>query len=86
MKFLQRTACQFILLIVLFLSSSNMVSAQLSQPFQQQSPASTYSDTPVDPCTDPFLYCPIDSGLYVLLAIGIGYGIMKVKRVKKAVG
>lgn len=27
--------------------------------------------------------CPIDSGVYALLAIGIGYGLIKVKNAKK---
>lgn len=28
--------------------------------------------------------CPIDDGLYALLAIGIGYGIIKARNAKKA--
>lgn len=37
------------------------------------------NDTPPGPCTDPFDYCPIDSGLSALLILGVGYGIKKVK-------
>ena len=36
-----------------------------------------------DPCTDPFDPCPIDGGLTALLAVGIGYGIKKVRDSRK---
>ena len=59
--------------------------AQLTEPFQQQSSEKQLADgSPVDPCTDPFEYCPIDDGLYALLAIGVGYGIIRYKQSKKA--
>jgi hypothetical protein len=45
----------------------------------------------VDPLCDPGCncrpdgsICPIDNGVYVLLLIGIGYGIYKIKHTKKA--
>ena len=41
------------------------------------------SADPVDPCVDPDLYCPIDTWLYVLLAIGILYGIKKGRDAKR---
>ena len=36
-----------------------------------------------DPCTDPFAYCPIDSGILFLLAAGIGYGLLQMKNSRK---
>ena len=36
-----------------------------------------------DPLDDP--NCPIDGGLSALLAIGVGYGIRKVRQARKAV-
>ena len=41
------------------------------------------NSTPPDPCTDPFDYCPIDSGLYALLAVGVGYGVLKAREARK---
>lgn len=38
---------------------------------------------PGNPCTDPDIYCPIDSGVYFLLAAGIGYGILQMKNSRK---
>jgi len=44
-----------------------------------------------DPYCDPFGMdqngkpCPIDGGLSVLLAVGVGYGIKKYKDVKKSI-
>lgn len=32
---------------------------------------------------DPDIPCPIDSGLIVLLSVGVGYGIMKVIAARK---
>ena len=37
-----------------------------------------------DPCNDPNLYCPIDGGLYALLAVGVGYGIKKVRDARRS--
>ena len=41
---------------------------------------------PPDPCTDPADYCPIDGGLSLLIAAGIGIGAKKAynERKKKA--
>lgn len=38
---------------------------------------------PGDPCTDPYEYCPIDGGVGALLAAGIGYGIKKVRDIRR---
>jgi hypothetical protein len=50
----------------------------------------------IDPGCEPCSYpqgcrpdgspCPIDSYVYILVAIGIGYGIIKVRNAKKAEG
>ena len=32
-------------------------------------------DPPPDPCSDPTVVCPIDGGLYLLLAVGVVYGL-----------
>ena len=37
-----------------------------------------------NPCVDPQLYCPIDGGLTALLAVGVGYGIKKVREARKS--
>ena len=37
-----------------------------------------------NPCTDPEVYCPIDGGLTALLAVGVGYGIKKVREARKS--
>ena len=39
--------------------------------------------TPIDPCTDPALPCPIDDGVYFLLAAGIGAAAYKTYRYKR---
>ena len=39
--------------------------------------------TPIDPCTDPALPCPIDDGVYFLLAAGIGAAAYKTHRYKR---
>lgn len=36
-----------------------------------------------DPCTDPFLPCPIDGGLIALLIAGVLYGFIKYKSKSK---
>lgn len=36
-------------------------------------PLPTVQDTP-NPCTSPDIYCPIDGGLSLLIAAGIGLG------------
>ena len=33
---------------------------------------------------DPQAYCPIDGGLSALLAVGVGYGIKKIRDARKA--
>lgn len=38
---------------------------------------------PPDPCTDPDEYCPIDGGLSLLIAAGIGIGAKKAYDKKK---
>ncbi len=45
-------------------------------------PACNCRVNPDDPDGPPII-CPIDSGLYALLAIGIGYGIIKVRNAKR---
>jgi hypothetical protein len=95
MKFFCRIFILLSLFVMTFLGFSERVSAQLSQPFsgqqqsaqpfQQQAPSSTMDGDPVDPCGDPVFdpYCPIDSNLYVLLVLGILYGVWKVKEGRK---
>jgi hypothetical protein len=41
---------------------------------------------PICNCRADGTICPIDDGLYALLAIGIGYGIIKVRKQKKLLG
>ena len=38
-----------------------------------------------EPCDydDPQAYCPIDGGLSALLAVGVGYGIKKIRDARK---
>lgn len=44
----------------------------------------TFVHAQPDPCTDPLNdYCPIDGGLTALIAVGVGYGIKKVKDSRK---
>lgn len=46
-----------------------------------------YSDAQIGiPCDyqDPDIPCPIDGGLTVLLAVGVGYGIKKVLDARKS--
>ena len=58
--------------------------------FAQTGGALTQNSDPGDPGCDPLCncradgsICPIDNGLYVLLAIGVGYGIIKARNLKK---
>lgn len=47
------------------------------------SPVKTMADPPPDPCGDPFdPACPIDGGVSLLIAAGIGIGAMKHKSKK----
>jgi hypothetical protein len=62
---------------------SQDISAQLPEPFQQQSPTQQTDDFPIDPCVNPDLPCPIDNYLYILLGIGVLYGIKKMRDQKK---
>jgi hypothetical protein len=46
-------------------------------------PVKTMADPPPDPCGDPFdPACPIDGGVSLLIAAGIGIGAMKHKSKK----
>jgi len=48
-------------------------------------PAIVHAQT--DPNCDPLdPFCPIDGGVSILLAAGIGYGIKKVKGLQKSAG
>ena len=41
-------------------------------------PVSTFADPPPDPCGDPFdPACPIDGGLSLLIAAGVGIGAVR---------
>ena len=40
-------------------------------------------DLPIDPCTDPADPCPIDDGVYFLLAAGIGAAAYKTYKYKR---
>jgi hypothetical protein len=42
--------------------------------------AFTPPNGPPDPCTDPRLPCPIDDGVLLLIAAGIGLGALKASR------
>lgn len=37
-----------------------------------------------NPNCDPEVYCPIDGGLTALLAVGVGYGIKKMREARKS--
>lgn len=41
---------------------------------------------PICNCRADGSICPIDNGVYALLAIGIGYGLVKVRNAKKSEG
>ena len=61
--------------ILLFISISLL--------FTLISPVKTMADPPPDPCGDPFdPACPIDGGVSLLIAAGIGIGAMKHKSKK----
>jgi hypothetical protein len=41
-------------------------------------PVNTFADPPPDPCGDPFdPACPIDGGISLLIAAGVGIGAIK---------
>ena len=60
--------CMFPLIAICF---SNELKAQ-GGPFD-----------PIDPCTDPVDPCPIDDGVYFLLAAGIGAAAYKTYKYKR---
>ena len=84
---------------LLLLCASHSIKAQ-TQPFEQsqvfqQEQMSTALDAedgdPVDPYCDPLCncradksICPIDDGVYVLLAAGAVFGIVQIKRSRAA--
>jgi len=39
-------------------------------------------DNPPDPCSDPTVVCPIDGGLSLLLAVGVGYGLKRYREAR----
>lgn len=47
-------------------------------------PLPTVQDPP-DPCTNPDVYCPIDGGLSLLIAAGIGLGARRAYNRRKQV-
>lgn len=47
-------------------------------------PYNTFADPPPDPCGDPFdPACPIDGGLSLLIAAGVGIGAIKHRNKKQ---
>ena len=64
--------------LVFFLFSTCLMSDLMAQ----NDPSGTQF-TPIDPCTDPVDPCPIDDGVYFLLAAGIGAAAYKTHRYKR---
>ena len=62
-----------VLLLFLFIILPTLLHAQPGGP----------GDGPPDPDCPPDIICPIDGGLIALIAIGIGYGIKKIRYSKK---
>jgi len=48
-------------------------------------PTIVFAQGPPDPCTSPDVECPIDGGLSLLIAAGIGLGAKKAYDRKKAI-
>lgn len=47
-------------------------------------PFNTFADPPPDPCGDPFdPACPIDGGISILIAAGVGIGALKHRNKKQ---
>ncbi|MFT3980901.1 MAG: hypothetical protein QM687_10560 [Ferruginibacter sp.] len=63
--------------------SFKKVAVVLALAFAVNLPLVTFAQ-PEDPCTDPAIPCPIDGGLSLLLAAGIGLGAKKAYDRRKA--
>ena len=75
-------AKQFFLILILSFSLLNHVCAQPA-PDDQDADGSITNDTdPGDPGDDPDKL-PIDSNIFILVAVGVGYGLKKVYDFKK---
>ena len=61
---------KYLLIVLVFMGFTFGVSHELSAQ-------------PIDPCTDPADPCPIDDGVYFLLAAGIGAAAYKTYRYKQ---
>jgi hypothetical protein len=80
-----RSISLFLLILWLFLSLSYKVSSQINTTqrrpennSQAQFPI-TPPNGPPDPCTDPRLPCPVDSGVVYLIVAGIVLGALKAR-------
>lgn len=72
MKQIKKIALSFFLFFAMLIITSTHSFAQFGNALESD-------DTPINPCTDPDEYCPIDGGVVALLAAGVGYGIKKVR-------
>ena len=72
------TGCMFTLFAICF---SNELKAQ--GPFDPKELKAQGPFDPIDPCTDPADPCPIDDGVYFLLAAGIGAAAYKTYKYKR---
>jgi hypothetical protein len=86
--------CSF---LILFFVCSSISSKAQTQPFeqgevfQQQEMTTALESDPGDPYCDPLCncrkdksICPIDDGVYILLAAGAVFGIVQIKRSRVA--
>ncbi|HUZ60302.1 MAG TPA: hypothetical protein VMU83_16140 [Hanamia sp.] len=70
MKRFSKLIIPFLLLIIFFIFLHSILQAQ---------PGGNGCDY-----QDPDIPCPIDGGLLILIAVGVGYGIMKMIAAKKS--
>ena len=81
MKHFTRWVLMLTIIMAVFVSFPGIANAQFEQ--QEMSAQDDGDGGPGDPCTDPLEYCPIDGGLYALLAAGVGFGIMRARQARK---
>ena len=74
MKQRLKSISMYSILMAIFIIFPRLVFSQIGDP----------GCDPSCNCLPDGTVCPIDDGLYALLAVGIGYGIIKVRNAKKA--
>jgi hypothetical protein len=81
MKQYLKWTLMFSILLVVLICLPSLLHAQGANPYCD--PLCNCRVNPADP-TGPPIVCPIDGGLSVLLAIGVGYGIKKYRDSKRS--